>query len=345
LLKILKEVPEISVVDTAFNALKAIEIVEKRNDIDVVLLDIEMPGISGLEAISKLLAINNKLKIIMVSTLTSKNAPEALKALNLGASDYVEKPSSINVDKNNDFRSTLIEKVKNLGFASHHIIPVQEKSKTSESVFVRALRSEQIKLRTDKPLNFKPSVLAIASSTGGPRALTSLISSFKSEYLRDIPVFLTQHMPAFMTGILANNLNKLGILECIEASDGEKVKPGHLYVAPGGKHMCIGGNADDIKIILSDGPHVNFCKPSADPMVESICNVYKKKILFIVLTGMGADGGGAAKSVLETNGAVIAQDEETSVVWGMPGNVAIKNLASVVLPLGEIAGYVMKKGI
>jgi two-component system chemotaxis response regulator CheB len=181
-----------------------------------------------------------------------------------------------------------------------------------------------------------PKVLLIGSSTGGPQALMSLVSELGSVIDR-FPVLITQHMPPTFTTILAEHLARASRRPAHEAIDGEPVKPGQIYLAPGGKHMRVVRNGRDAAIALDDGPAVNFCKPAVDPLFTSAIDVWHGAILALILTGMGSDGMRGGKDVVAAGGSVIAQDEATSVVWGMPGAAANAGICAAVLPLNQIA--------
>lgn len=177
--------------------------------------------------------------------------------------------------------------------------------------------------------------LAIASSTGGPQALAEVLKSLRGK-LDHIPVFITQHMPASFTSVLAQNLARVSGMDCHEAKDGERVKPGVIYVAPGDYHMLIEFTGMGNVIRLNQDPPVNFCRPSADPMLYTLAAIYKDRLLTVVLTGMGSDALNGCKTVVNTGGTVIAQDEASSVVWGMPRAVSEAKLAKYILPLDQI---------
>jgi len=182
-----------------------------------------------------------------------------------------------------------------------------------------------------------PRVLLIGCSTGGPQALNAIIAKIGSVIDRS-PVLITQHMPATFTAILAEHLQRLSGRPVAEGQDGEEIRAGHVYIAPGGRHMRVARRDNGTAVIaLDDGPLVNFCKPSVDPMFDSAAAVWGSKVMGVVLTGMGTDGLNGSKAVTAAGGHVMAQDEATSVVWGMPGQVAHAGLASAVLPLNEIA--------
>ena len=198
-----------------------------------------------------------------------------------------------------------------------------------------------------KPLQLRrgivsnPNVIAIGSSTGGPQALNKVFESLKGLPIRQ-PIFVTQHMPATFTALLAQHLGRASGRKCVEATDGMAVDAGTIYVASGGSHMTVAGEGGTPVVRLLQTPPENFCRPSVDPMLRSLIACYGPRILFVMLTGMGADGLNSAKDLVNAGGSVIAQDAETSVVWGMPGAVAQAGLCSAVLPLGEIGPFIQK---
>jgi two-component system chemotaxis response regulator CheB len=186
-----------------------------------------------------------------------------------------------------------------------------------------------------------PRALLIGSSTGGPQALTALIEKITAAIDR-APVLITQHMPPTFTTVLAEHLSRVGSRGAHEAEHGEPVLAGGVYVAPGGRHMRVVRDKDGIKIAIGDDPPINFCKPSVDPLFSSAATVWGSATLAVVLTGMGTDGTHGATDIAAAGGSIIAQDEETSVVWGMPRSVAQAGLCSAVLPLQEIAPRILR---
>ncbi len=184
----------------------------------------------------------------------------------------------------------------------------------------------------------KPEILCIGSSTGGPQALIAVLGRLGAEF--DLPILITQHMPKTFTSILAQHLGKSAQRPSAEAVDGEAIEKGRIYVAPGEQHMLIEYCDGRASLRLDDGPPENYCKPSVDPMLRTAAPIYKRKLLTLILTGMGHDGLGGGKDVIEVGGTVIAQDEASSVVWGMPGAVATAGLCSAVLPLDQIAMHI-----
>jgi two-component system, chemotaxis family, protein-glutamate methylesterase/glutaminase len=313
-------------------------------DIDVLLLDIEMPVLDGLSAIPLILAASPSVQIIMVSTLTTRNARISLDALKLGAHDYIQKPDS-NKNLTNDevFRHQLLEKVKALGarkrykFESKKQFSAEKKLPVGSAKAAVKTNYDDVKLNyTLHKKNMQPThVIAVASSTGGPDALNAFLKNLPSNI--NVPIFITQHMPELFTAQLAKHLTKDTGRECAEGIDGEIVKNKRVYLAPGGRHMMIEQDENNRKIIkIVDDAPINYCKPSADIMVNSIVDCYGGNVLFVVLTGMGKDGYDGGCKVIEAGGNIIAQDELTSVVWGMPGAVATDGLCSAVLPLSDI---------
>jgi two-component system, chemotaxis family, protein-glutamate methylesterase/glutaminase len=339
--------PDLKVVASLRTGREAVDQLLRHNP-DVVLLDIEMPDLDGIEALPLLLEKKRDLIVIMASTLTRRNAEVSLRALSLGAADYIPKPATNReVTTSASFRRELIEKVRQLGArrkrgfvgkpaavpiapARPHVVPPQ----------LRAISAPAIGHGTDFKLRpfslMPPRVLLIGSSTGGPQALTGLVSEIGA-VLERAPVLITQHMPPTFTTILAEHLARSGRCPAHEAEDGEAIVPGTIYLAPGGHHMSVTRREGQPAIALSDGPLVNFCRPAVDPLFSSAAQVWGSGVLAVILTGMGSDGTHGAQDVAAAGGSVIAQDEATSVVWGMPGAAANAGVCSAVLPLDEIA--------
>ena len=306
-----------------------------RQQIDVAVLDIEMPVMDGLTALPKMIALKPELQIIMASTLTRKNAEISMRALRLGAADYIAKPSSTDdLHSADDFRQELVHKVLALAGAK------RRDGKASSATAIRpeakpAGLPQEVTLRVATA--HAPQAIAIASSTGGPQALLKVIGDLRQS-LRQ-PVFIAQHMPASFTALLAEHISRVAAMPCREGFDGEIVQGGTIYVAPGGRHMEIASRDGQAAIRLTDEPPENFCRPAADPMFRSLAKVYGRRLCAVVLTGMGSDGLRGAEAIVAAGGRVIAQDQETSIVWGMPGAVAMAGLCSAVMPLSEIAPY------
>jgi two-component system, chemotaxis family, protein-glutamate methylesterase/glutaminase len=314
--------PDLEVVASLRSGLDALREFERVNP-DVVVLDVDMPGLDGIAALPRLLEKKRGLVVIMASTLTRRNAEISLRALALGAADYIPKPS-VHGDSG-DFRRELIEKIRQLGGRAKSLRLVGSRAVRPNSSF--ALR----------PMPFaKPGVLLVGASTGGPQALEAVLKQMP-DVLASAPVLITQHMPPTFTAILAEHLGRVVSAPVSEGKDGEPVLAGHVYLAPGGHHMRVTRRNGVAVLSIGDDAPVHFCKPAVDPLFSSAAEVWGGKCLALVLTGMGHDGLAGARDVVGAGGAIVAQDEPTSVVWGMPGQVAQAGLCSEVLPLPEIA--------
>jgi two-component system chemotaxis response regulator CheB len=332
--------PDLEVVATLRTGRDAVNQLE-RVDPDVVVLDVDMPELDGIAALPLLLQKKRDLVVIMASTLTRRNAEISLRALSLGAADYIPKPgSNREVSASTAFRRDLIEKIRQLGLRAKRLrrtatSRARRAVKSAPSIVPAAEETAPVNLRP-MPLT-PPRVLLIGASTGGPQALNRLVVQIDT-VLQRAPVLITQHMPPTFTAVLAEHLARVSKFPVREAVDGEEVNAGAIYLAPGGKHMRVARRDGTAVIVIDDGPMVNFCKPAVDPLFSSAAEVWGGKVLALVLTGMGSDGLAGAKEIVAAGGHVIAQDEETSVVWGMPGQVTNAGLCSAVLPLPEMGG-------
>ena len=330
--------PDMVVAASLRTGLDAVNQVERVNP-DVAVLDIEMPELDGISALPLLLAKKRNLIIIMASTLTRRNAEISFRALSLGASDYIPKPESTRVVTAAEiFHHDLIQKIRSLGAtvrrAASASSPLAAPNQIREALLRPAVAHPEL-LRREFGRQ-APRALLIGSSTGGPQALMTLVTEL-GPVIDRFPVLITQHMPPTFTTILAEHLARSSHRPAHEAVHGEIVKPGQIYVAPGGRHMRVTRHGADAVIALDDGPPVNFCKPAVDPLFTSGIDVWQGGVLALVLTGMGSDGMRGGKEVVAAGGNVIAQDEASSVVWGMPGAVANAGICAAVLPLGQIA--------
>jgi two-component system, chemotaxis family, protein-glutamate methylesterase/glutaminase len=480
LTRILEEDTELRVEASADDGMMALA-QAARGDFDVIVLDIEMPVMDGLTALPQLIRAAPHTKIIMASTLTQKNAEITFKALAMGASDYVAKPSSSREIQNGGlFKQELIMKVKALAEASRrsrYRVGGQEAPLPNRRPFAAELRrgpqrqhfapaaapryqrqvyqapppahelgemppgahmvesthptplaaappavapqqspvmphpaahsapppaSEQVRPKAETKFGAKPDhagqlpsaaqakptvphqppapasrpqpvvqqqppahrprlgapahsavtlptrvtraferpeVVAIGSSTGGPQALFEVLPHLAGLAL---PVLITQHMPPTFTAILADHIARQCRVLCAEAKDGEPVVAGRVYLAPGDHHMTVVRRGGQVTIALNQGPPENFCRPAVDPMLRSLVAAFGGHVLVSILTGMGQDGLRGSEAVRAAGGVVMAQDEPTSVVWGMPGAVAMAGVAEVVLPLAEIGPNIRK---
>ena len=338
--------PDLDMVATLRTGREAVNQLE-RVDPDVVVLDVDMPDLDGIAALPLLLEKKRDLVVIMASTLTRRNAEISLKALSLGAADYIPKPgSNREMSASTVFRRDLIEKIRELGRRAKRLrsgaasgrVPLETKSPSIVPHIGEEAPPPTPPTPPTRPMpTTPPRVLLIGSSTGGPQALNGLIAEIGSVMQR-APVLITQHMPPTFTAVLAEHLARVGKCPVREATDGEEIKSGVVYLAPGGKHMKVARRDGTAVMAIEDGPLVNFCKPAVDPMFASAAEVWGNKTLALVLTGMGSDGLAGAKAIVAAGGHVFAQDEASSVVWGMPGQVTNAGLCSAVLPLSDIAG-------
>lgn len=316
----------LQVIGTASNGRRALELVSSQAP-DVVTLDVEMPEMDGLETLKQLRTRFPKLPVIMVSALTERGAGITLDCLSAGASDYITKPSALNGGAqglDNMVRQLrekieLLVRIKGAG----RPVPVIGLTGGAETGVRVAPRSA-------------PTIHAVgvAVSTGGPNTLSAILPRLPRDL--SVPVFITQHMPPMFTRILAERLTKLGSLPVYEAVQGQEIGPGQVYIAPGDFHLELGEQSGRIVAELTQGPPENSCRPAADVMFRSLSRVYGSNLLLVVLTGMGYDGTAGVRIAREQGAYVIAQDEETSVVWGMPGSVVRHNLCDEVLPMDEI---------
>ncbi len=333
----LEEDAEIEVVASVSNGQQAVDVVT-RQAIDVVLLDIEMPVMDGMTALPKIMAANPSVRVVMASTLTERNAAISMEALRQGASDYIAKPTAKHeLHSARAFRDELLEKVKSL--AGRKLGRVASRATQKPIVSVQTVSSESLKFRP--PSSVVPKILCIGSSTGGPQALFTLFQGLRG-HIGHLPVVIAQHMPKAFTGILAGHLSKVADVPCAEGIDGEALLPGRVYIAPGDFHMTVVRGKAGPAIALDQNPAENFCRPSVEPLFRSASAEYGAATLALILTGMGHDGLLASRTLVEAGGTLIAQDEKSSVVWGMPGAVAAAGLCADVLPIDEIAPRVVR---
>jgi two-component system chemotaxis response regulator CheB len=319
----LTEVGEFEVIATASNGRLALEALE-RHDPDIVLLDLEMPEMDGVDALPLLLKRRPRTKVVVVSTLTQRNAQISLKCLSLGAADYLAKPESQRQPAAaEEFRRDLIEKLKALA--------PSRKRRPLETVAAVPIQPRISR----KSISSRPECLLIGASTGGPRAVERVLLGLGSAIKR-IPVLVVQHMPAMFTGVFAEHLRvQIGAHAC-EPSDGQPIQPGTVFIAPGGRHMGLTIDRGYPAIRLDDGAPVNFCRPAVDVLFRDAAAIYGSAALAVILTGMGSDGTQGARRLVQAGGTVLAQDEGTSIVWGMPGSIVKAGLAQDILPLESI---------
>jgi two-component system chemotaxis response regulator CheB len=305
---------------------------------DIILLDIEMPEMNGLETIPRIRKILPRTPIIMFSTLTESGAEATLDALALGASDYVTKPSNQNMAATSEaIHRDLVPKIKALCHfpvrAQNTVAGVSRPSAPAPRPKIRfhaaSLRSTQMK------------IITIGVSTGGPDALARLLPSFPANF--PLPVVIAQHMPAIFTSLLAKRLATKCAMPVRECQPGDLLGPSCVWIAPGDYHMVVQQDEKRMRLATHQGPRENFCRPSVDVLFRSVAAVYGANALGVILTGMGQDGLKGCEALCEAGASVIVQDEASSVVWGMPGFVARAGLAEKILPLDQICGEIIRR--
>lgn len=327
LASMISEDPEIKVIGIARNGLEAVEKVAQLKP-DIVTLDIEMPKMNGIEALKQIMS-KNPVPVLMVSSLTTDDAKITLEALEIGAVDFIPKnlsDLSINIVK---IRDSLIEKIKKIG-------------KRGLPLFKRRYTPKQLEMPqgNDYTSHRKINVVAIGSSTGGPKALQNIITSLPKDF--PVPILIAQHMPPVFTGPFAERLNQLSAVEVKEAEHGEPIKRGVVYIAPGKGHMSIvRKRITETTISISENRKEYIYKPSVDELMLSVVENFSGHVLGIILTGLGNDGLKGMKEIKNSGGRTIAESEATCVVYGMPKAVVESGLADKIVPIDEIAGEII----
>lgn len=325
----------ISVIGTARDGIEGYELI-KREKPDIVTLDIEMPRMDGLTALKKIMK-DCPTSVLMVSSLTTEGADATLKALEYGAVDFISKEMSfvsINISK---IKEDLIRKVKSIVLHKRSV----ERIKRIQTSFMRASNVADVAVRSKTIPTQDYKAIAIGISTGGPLSLQKVIPKLSGKI--KVPVFIVQHMPPHFTKSLADRLNSMSELEVKEAANGDVIKDGQVYIAPGGFHMFVkNGNSHSPIIKISDTPSDTLHRPSVDVMVDSVVDFYGKKALGIIMTGMGKDGLNGIAKLKGLGGTCIAQNEESCVVYGMPKAIVDAGFADAVLSLEEIPNLLNK---
>lgn len=333
LTNILSEDPDIEVAGTASNGQLGLTKVEQINP-DLVVMDIEMPVMTGLEALAALRKTHPKLPVIMFSTLTTRGGAATLDALTLGASDYVTKPANVgSINESIDrIRAELVPKVKALGGGRRFLFTSPPPPRPRATAATPAV---------PRVVSGRVDAVVIGVSTGGPRALAEVIPRLPGAL--SVPVLIVQHMPPIFTGLLAERLDGQSALRVEEAVDGRAVERGLVLVAPGDHHMVVTRQGTSVVVRLNQDPPESSCRPAADPLFRSALQTYGGNLLCVVMTGMGQDGYLGAGAIRDAGGQVVVQDEATSVVWGMPGIIARHGLADAEVPLGNLAAEIVKR--
>ncbi len=301
--------------------------------IDVVLLDVEMPVMDGISALPVLLGLDPALRVIMISSLTVAGGAITMRALQAGAADYVTKPGEQQTEA---FAAEILAKVKQQG-QSRRGQAANRRGTSRPGPRFGPCAPSALTLRS-APFQ-APMLLAIGSSTGGPNALFALFRALDKAL--PVPIVVTQHMPPLFTRSLADHLARQGRRDCHEAHDNQLLVADQILVAPGDRHMAIVAAGSGLRVRLTDDPPENSCRPSVDTLLRTASLACQGRVLTVILTGMGQDGLLGARCVVEAGGCVLAQDEASSVVWGMPGAVARAGLCHAVLPIDELAMKVM----
>lgn len=331
--KIVSEVinrdPEMETAGVAANGRIALQRVSQVSP-DVITLDMEMPEMGGIEMVKELRKTHPRIPVIMLSALTVKGAEATFDALQAGASDYVAKPSaSIGIP------ATLKQLQEELLPRIRHFFP-----KPKVDVFTVpprvAAASSTLPVRKNRI-----EIVTLATSTGGPNALSKLFEQFREPL--PVPLVIVQHMPPIFTRALADRLDGCSVMSVHEGEEGMVLQAGHAYIAPGGYHMETRRKGADVVLRLNQEAPENSCRPAADVLFRSVADCYGPATLAVVMTGMGRDGFLGTQVICERGGTAIAQDEATSVVWGMPSFLAKEGLAESVLPLDLIAGAISKR--
>ena len=345
----LKQMPGIEVVGTANNGKIALSKIKTLKP-DLMTLDIEMPEMNGIELLQELRNMDNPPLVIMVSTLTHRGGELTLRALELGAFDFLPKPEegkmAENLLKVKKALEPIVRHVKRHKFGI--IDPPASRPRPAVPASARAAGPNKVAHRSTpsrpRPVGIrsKSEIIGIGISTGGPNALTKMIPMLPKAL--KVPVLIVQHMPPVFTASLAASLDKKSALEVIEAKDGDTIEPGKIFIAPGGKQMKIVAGADGLtrKIKITDDPPENSCKPSADYLFRSIAQHYVGRSTGVIMTGMGSDGSKGLVQMKNNGSFIIAQDEKTCTVYGMPKEPTESGIVDVIAPLEKIADEIVK---
>lgn len=335
---VLNDDPAIEVVGTAVNGRASLQKIEQLRP-DLVTMDVEMPEVDGIEGVRRIRAAGHQLPIIMFSTLTERGASATLDALAAGASDYVAKPANVgSVGRSMEqVRDALIPRIKAL-------VPARGLTASpaqAGSAARPAPAAGPVSLRPAAPMpvgGYK--LLVVGSSTGGPDAVQRLLGALPP---LPVPIALVQHMPPLFTRQFAQRLDRQTAFDVVEAEHNQVLRPGMVSIAPGDFHMEVVRDARGLVTRLSQGPAENFCRPAVDVLFRSAASVTGSATLAVVLTGMGSDGCKGGAPIVAAGGSIVAQDQASSVVWGMPGAIAGAGLAEEILPLDKIAGAITRR--
>ncbi len=339
---VLKEIPGVEVVGTANNGKIALSKIDTLKP-DLITLDIEMPEVNGIEVLQALKTKENPPVAIMLSTLTQQGSQMTIRSLELGAFDFVPKPDQGKMAENmKKVKDAILPIIKTLQRQKQTRFKIHEKLKKPSAPDKPATYKAPSETVRKSVIKSKSEIVGIGISTGGPNALTKMIPMLPKNL--KVPVLIVQHMPPMFTASLANSLNNKSQLEIKEAENGDSLVPGRVLIAPGGKQMKIVAAADGVsrKIKITDDPPENSCKPSVDYLFRSIAQHYVGRSTGVIMTGMGSDGSKGLMQMKKNGSFIIAQDEETCTVYGMPKAPIEAGIADVIAPLEKIAEEIVK---
>jgi len=342
---ILAEIPDVEVAGSAHNGRAALTKIATLKP-DLLILDIEMPELTGLEVLDRLQAEKLDVGAIMLSTLTEEGGATTIQALQRGAFDFIPKPHHAGIAENKAaIKDALAPMLR--AYARRQQIRSNLRIRAATAVGRPVVQPRAPKCtappKQAKAVRQRTDIIAVAVSTGGPRALSVVIPALPADI--GVPIVIVQHMPAFFTRSLADSLNAVSAIEVREAQDREILRPNTAYIAPGGQQMGLIAAADgkSRRIRITDDPPENSCKPSADYLFRSVASHYLGRALGVVMTGMGSDGAKSMKRMKDNGAAIIAQDEATSVVFGMPKAVIDAGIADVIAPLDNLAAEIVRR--
>ena len=327
------------VVGTAASAERAIAQLES-SPVDVVLLDLEMPGMGGLEALPQILKRSDGGQVLVVSSLTQDGAEHTVSALSMGAADTMLKPRPGGF--NADYRGQLLDKIRALGLG-HENVEAREAPASGEATQQGASRAQSAADAggfTKASMGKRPEVVAIGASTGGIHALNIMLRRLTPDF--DLPILITQHLPSSFIPVFARQVEMACARPAVIAEEGTEIRRGEVAIATGHGHMTVRRIGDRLVTKTSTEPARSGCVPSVDPMFSSLAQACEGRVLAIVLSGMGRDGLEGAQSLVDAGGTIFAQDAETSAVWGMPGAVTKAGLSSLVATPEELGDQLLK---
>ena len=338
LTQVFAQAPDIEVVGTATDPYVAREKIKQLNP-DVLTLDVEMPKMDGVTFLGNLMRLR-PMPVVMVSTLTEQGAEVTLRALENGAVDFVAKPKVDVAEGLRDYADEIIGKVRMA--AKSRVRAIEKRAIKSAPAVEQKLSADAVLQPPDLRRHFRTTdrIIGIGSSTGGTEAIKDVLAALPIDIQAGIVI--SQHIPAAFSGPFARRVDSITPLSVCEARDGQQIMPGHVYIAPGDRHLLVDRDGARYVCRLSDGPPVNRHRPSVDVMIRSLAQNAGPNAIGLMLTGMGSDGAASMGELKQTGAPILVQDELTSVVWGMPGEVAKRGFADEVLPLGKIAARLIE---